>query len=102
MVTIGEIGSELGPDAPVSSADEVTDAWEHEFIDDLIAANRLKNFLVTQGVEIPDKVLEGLAFLSDNHRREMNEFVEAERRKLRRKSLFHYLFPWSASRAEPL
>jgi hypothetical protein len=63
-------------------------AWEQQFLDDLIAANRLKNFLVTQGFDIPEPVLKGLAALSERFRREMNEFVEVERKRLWRRSLF--------------
>lgn len=62
-------------------------AWERQFIDDLTAANRLKNFLVTQGIDVPEPVLKGLARLSNRFRSEMNTFVDNERGRLRRRSL---------------
>lgn len=87
-------GPDLDERTGVSAAQEpkADGAWEQQFLDDLVAANRLKTFLVTQGIPVPEPVLRGLATLSDRFRETMNEFVEEERREVRRKSLFGGLF----------
>lgn len=58
------------------------DAWRLQFIDDLVAANRLKTFLVGQGNEIPQGLLEGLADLSERYRAEVDSFIEGKRRMI--------------------
>lgn len=94
MATREESGVEPSASNPTIeySSEPEQGAWEQQFIDDLIAANRLKNFLVTQGFDIPEPVLKGLANLSGRFRSEMNAFVEAERKRLRRRSLFGAMF----------
>jgi hypothetical protein len=67
---------------PASYSDFCSD-WETKFIDDLVAANHFKTFLVTQGTKVPDDVLRGLAAISAVHRREMDLFVKEERRRNR-------------------
>lgn len=61
--------------------------WAVRFIDDLIAANQFKTFLVSQGVEVEGEVLHGLAHISEKHQREMDFFVREERK---RKSILRF------------
>lgn len=88
---LGDAPSAHGPGEKYSS-EQSNGAWEEQFLDDLVAANRFKNYLVTQGIDLPEGVLEGLAKLSARFRSEMNAFVELERKRLRRRSFFPALF----------
>jgi hypothetical protein len=59
----------------------------------LVAANRLKSFLIAEGINVPSEIIKGLAHLSEPLVSEMNAFVDGERERLRRKSLLGRLFP---------
>lgn len=48
------------------------DVADNQFIDDLIAAVRLKNFLIGRGVDVPAEVSQGLARLSTRFPVEMS------------------------------
>ena len=64
------------------------DSWSRQFIDDLVASNRFKTFLLSQGKVVPDHVRKGLADLSRDHQAAIMRFVEEERRPWSLRSFF--------------
>ena len=55
--------------------------WERQFLDDLVAANRLKTFLAAQGVELDKELVVGLAELSGSFQKSMASFIAEERER---------------------
>jgi hypothetical protein len=72
------------PDAGSSSADYTTFGWRRQFVDDLVAANRFKTFLIVQGANVPLPVLERLGSLSERFEAQIETFIWEERRWLKR------------------
>ena len=70
--------SAAGPDG---ENDSTGTEWARQFLDDLVAANRLKTFLAAQGVELDRELVEGLARLSGAFQKPMGRFVIEERER---------------------
>jgi hypothetical protein len=69
--------AELAPS--MASSSEVTSAsqTDEQFIDDLVAANRFKTFLVGRGADVPPEVSKGLAQLVSQFADEIAEFDQS-------------------------
>jgi hypothetical protein len=57
------------------------DGWSRQFIDDLVAANRFKTFLVAQGANVSPHVLEQLGEMSERFAPEIDDFIWSERKR---------------------
>jgi hypothetical protein len=60
------------PSAVLSQSGE----WDRQFVDDLVAANRFKTFLVARGAPVPKEVLKGLGDLSSDFSPDIDRFIE--------------------------
>lgn len=49
---------------------------DSQFVDDLVAANRFKTFLVGRGVDVPERVLEGLGGLMTQFKDSVKTFQQ--------------------------
>lgn len=58
----------------VNKSTEAGIETDSQFIDDLVAANRFKTFLVGRGVDVPERVLEGLGGLMTHFKDDVEAF----------------------------
>lgn len=93
MATYSEVGGPDVREVPESRwrKDYLVDPWGRQFIDDLVAANRFKTFLLIHGKDVPFGVREGLADLSQQHQAAIMRFVHEEKRPWSLRSLL----PWA-------